>query len=152
MKKRTILIIILILLIIITLIITFLKINDTNLTNILKKENYTLISHHQKGEKNELYTVTNDTKTYQKEEILIIIYTYNNYQEIENTIMENYNEESKNNLPIELTNEKTYIQKKRCDDETCSYELGYKNYLITCKVNQTNTKEIESLFKKITTK
>lgn len=79
-----------------------------------------------KGEKNELYTTTNDTKIYQKNEILVLIYKYNNFQEVKNKIINNYKEELKNTLPIELTQEENYIQKKRCDDEFCSYELGYK--------------------------
>lgn len=99
---------------------------------ILEKENYTLIN----TQKNELYTTTNDTKIYQKNEILVLIYKYNNFQEVKNTIINNYKEELKNTLPIELTQEENYIQKKRCDDEFYSYELGYKKYLITCKIKK----------------
>ena len=151
MKNKKVIIITSILLTILIIVGTVLIINNMpkKLETILENNEYKLESKVEKGTEIEGVSYPKDTYRYQKGEISLMVYKYNNLSEIKEGIYADYEGEKKSSYRITFEDEDNYIYKKSCDGTICYYSLGYDSELVSTIVGFSLMADTDEIFKEI---
>lgn len=150
MKKRKVLIIALVFLIIqlaLLVIINYLY-QKKDLASLLTNEQYNLTNTFQKGEKVEEMTINRTTYKYQKDNLFIYVYEYDDYTEVQKVIEDNIKLDQDLELNPDVVRKEKSILEKVCEAEFCSYSLAYDRYYLSASSNTEEEKEIEALLSK----
>jgi len=93
--------------------------------------------------------IKRDTYRYIKDETLLSVYTYDNFEEIKNELLVEYEMEKNSSFSIKVEDEDNYYFKRSCDSTICKYSLGFENKLISTVVSAELSDSTDNIFREI---
>lgn len=144
------LIVVLSILVIVISVFCLVKISPKKLENILASNAYKKEAEYKTGSKMGEITLSRNAIKYANDEISIMIYEFNDIEEIkkEGTLI--YNKYKDNiGFTTKFVDERKYIYIRACDTQQCFYTLGYDNELVQSIVNIKLKKETDEIFNSI---
>lgn len=144
-------IVIFIILVVIVVLIFMLVNKPKNLDDILIDNQYKLEKEIEKGTESEEGEIfTRKTYKYQKGEIPLLVYEYENFEEIKKELMDEYQVESEHEaFTVEVENKDNYYYKRTCDANICLYDLGYDTMLVSTAVGVDLSSSVDEIFREI---
>ena len=149
-KKRVFLILIALIILIIMIVLLIINVVPKRLDDILEENQYKLVTEYKAGSKMGEVTLPRNTIKYTNDEISIMIYEFNNIEEIKKEGKTIYNRYKDNiGFTTKFIEEDKYIYICACDSQQCFYTLGYGNELLQSIVNIKLKKETDEIYNSI---